>query len=86
MYEHRCPENIKKLYKSSGKGDNQEQYKAICEAYMVSTSEGFTGNILISPGPYLSGKQPCAKKTLRQLYEVLDVNPKTVVRRLGAAK
>ena len=62
MYEHRCPENIKKLYKSSGKGDNQEQYKAICEAYMVSTSEGFTGNILISPGPYLSGKQPCAKK------------------------
>ena len=32
MYEHRCLENIKKLYKSDSKCDNQQQYKAILEA------------------------------------------------------
>ena len=29
IYEHRCLENIKKLYKSDRKCDNQKQYKAI---------------------------------------------------------
>ena len=32
MYEHRFLENIKKIYKSSGKCDDQQQYKAIIEA------------------------------------------------------
>ena len=47
MYEHRCIENIKKLYKSAGKCDYQQHYKAIIEAAMVSTTEGFNGNIPI---------------------------------------
>ena len=29
MYEHRCLENIKKLFKSAGKCENHSQYKAI---------------------------------------------------------
>ena len=32
MYEHRCPENIKKLYKFASKYDDQQQYKATIEA------------------------------------------------------
>ena len=32
VYEHRLLENIKKLYKSARKCDNQKQYKAIIEA------------------------------------------------------
>ena len=40
MYEHRCLENIKSLYKYAGKHDNRQQYKAIIEAAMVSTPEG----------------------------------------------
>ena len=31
MYEYICLENIKKLYKSSGKCDDQHKYKAILE-------------------------------------------------------
>ena len=42
MYEHRCLENIKKLYKSAGKCHYQHQYKAIIEASIVSTPEGGT--------------------------------------------
>ena len=39
LYEHICLENIKKLQKSIGKCENQQQYKAILGAAMVSTPE-----------------------------------------------
>ena len=55
-YEHRCLENIKKLYKTEGKCDDKQQYKAIIEAEMVSTPEGSTKNIPMTPNPYLSTK------------------------------
>ena len=42
IYEHKCLENIKKLYKQAGKCDGQQQFKDILEADMVSTPEGFT--------------------------------------------
>ena len=44
MYEHRCLEDIKKLYKSVGKSEYQQQYKAILGEDIVSTPEGFTDN------------------------------------------
>ena len=44
MYEHRCLENIKNLYKTSWKCDDQQQYKEVIEASMVSTTEEFTDN------------------------------------------
>ena len=44
MYEHKCLENINESYKSAGKFDEQQQYKAILEAAMVSTPEFFTEN------------------------------------------
>ena len=42
LYEHRCLENIKNVYPSAGKCDDQQQYKAIIEAEMVSTPEFFS--------------------------------------------
>ena len=38
IYEHTCLENIKKLYKQAGKCENQQQFKDIIEADMVSNS------------------------------------------------
>ena len=42
MYEHRCLENIKKLYRSAGTFDEQQQFGSIIEAAMVSNLDGFT--------------------------------------------
>ena len=48
MYEHTCVENIIKLFKSTGKCDYQQQYKAIIEASMVYTTDIFTDNSPLS--------------------------------------
>ena len=37
IYEHKCLENIKNIYKQAGNFDNQQQFKDILEAAMVST-------------------------------------------------
>ena len=57
MYEHRCLENINKLYTSSVKCDDKMQFKAIIEVSMVSTTEKFTDNSSISPGPPIIVKE-----------------------------
>ena len=44
IYEHKCLENIKKLYKQDGKFEDQKQFKDVLEADMVATPEGFTYN------------------------------------------
>ena len=62
IYEHKCLENINKLYKQSIKCDNQQQFKDILEASIVSTPEGSTDNIPISPMTSTPVKKPCAKK------------------------
>ena len=38
IYEQKCLENIKKLYKQAGKCDDHQQLKDIIEAAMVSTT------------------------------------------------
>ena len=49
IYEHKCLENIKKIYKQAGKCDYQQQFKDILESAIVYTPEGFTDNIPTSP-------------------------------------
>ena len=44
FYEHICIDNIKTLYQSAGKCDDQWEYKAILEASMVSTPKFFSEN------------------------------------------
>ena len=65
IYEHVCLENINNLYKSYGKCDDQQHYKAILESEMVSTSEGGTVNITIPSIQYVTVKKTSARKPLR---------------------
>ena len=73
IYEHKCLENIKKLYKQTGKCEDQQQFKDILEANMVSTTKGFTYNSPISPMTSSPVKKPSARKSLCMLTNVLDV-------------
>ena len=86
IYEHKCLEKIKKIYKQSGKCDNQKQFKDILEAAMVSTPEGFTNNSPISPMTSSPVKKPSAQKSLCMFTNVLYVNKKAAYRRVGDAK
>ena len=79
-------ENIKKLYTSACKCDDQLQFKAIIEELIVSTPERFTDNIPISPGPPMIVKKCSARKSLHLFTEVLDVKNKTSVRQVVACK
>ena len=60
IYEHKCLENIKKLYKQDGKSDDQQQLKDVIEDAMVSTPELFTDNSLISPMTSTPVKKTCS--------------------------
>ena len=76
IYEHKCLENIKILYKQAGKCDEQQQLKDIIEADMVSTPEGLTNNSPISPMKSKPVKKPSARKSLCMFTNILDVNKK----------
>ena len=86
IYEHKFIENIKKLYKQSGKCDNQKKFKDILEADMVYTHEGFTNDSPISPMTSTTVNKPCARKSLCLFTNILDVKKKAATRRVGAAK
>ena len=73
IYEQKCLESIKKLYKRAGKCDNQQQLKNIIEDAMVYTNEGFTYNIPISPMTSIPIKKPSARKSLCLFTNILYV-------------
>ena len=85
IYEHKCIENIKNLYKQNGKCDNKQQFKDILEADMVSTPEGFTNNSPISPMTSSPVKTPSAQKSLCMFTNIFDVT-KNAYCQCGAAK
>ena len=62
FYKHRRLENIKKLYKTGGKYDDQHQYKDIIESAMVSTTEVCNDNSPTKPNQYEPTKKPSARK------------------------
>ena len=53
---------------------------------MVSSPEGFTDNITMSPGPSVTVKTPSAKKPIRLFTEAWYVKKDNSVRRVGDAK
>ena len=73
IFEHKCLQNINKLYKHVGKCDDQQQFKDIIEAAMVCTPEGFTNNSPISPMKSTPVKKPRARKSLCMFTKNLDV-------------
>ena len=78
-YEKKCLINIKILYKQSGKCDNQQQFKDIFEAAMVSTSERFTNNSPISPMTSIPFNKISARKSLCMFTNISEVNEKTYI-------
>ena len=85
-YEHRCMNNIKKIYQHTGKCDDQQNLKDILESAIISNPEGFTDNSLnvhMTSSPF---KKPSARKSLYLFTKILDVKPTTPKCRFVAAK
>ena len=76
LFEHKCLQNVKKLYKLAGKCDYQQQFKDILEAAMVSTSEGFTYNSLRSPMTPTPVNKPSDRISMCLFTSILDVKKK----------
>ena len=78
--------NIKKIYKDTGKCDDQQNLKDILESALLSTPEVFTDN---SPNVHMTSslvKKPSDRKSLCLFTNTLHVKPKTEKRRIVAAK
>ena len=85
-FEHRCVNNIKKIYQHAGKWDDQQNLKDILEDALLSNPEGFTDN---SPNVHMKskpGKKQSARKSLGLFTNILAVKPTTAKRRFVAAK
>ena len=85
-FEHRCMNNIKKIYQHAGKCDDQQNLKDIIYAAILSTPEGVT---YISPNLHMISspvKKPSSRKSLYVFTNILDVKPTTAKRRFVAAK
>ena len=85
-FEHRCMNNIKKIYQHAGKCDDQQNLKDIIDAAILSTPEGVTDN---SPNVHMTStpvKKPSAGKSLCLFTKILDVQPKTAKHRFVAEK
>ena len=85
-FEHRFMNNIKKMYQHVGKCDDQQNFKDIIDADIVSTPEGVTDNIPNAPIISTPFKKPSARKSLRIFTNILYVKSKTAKRRIVAAK
>ena len=85
-FEHRCMNNIKKIYQHAGKCDDKQNLKDIIDSAILSTPEGVTDN---SPNVYMASKpvkKPSARKSMCLFTNILDVKPTTAKRRFVAAK
>ena len=76
LFEHKCLQNINKLYKHAGKCNDQQQFKDILEAAMVYTPEGFTDKITRSPMTPTPVKKPIARKSVCLFTNILYVKRK----------
>ena len=68
--------NIKKIYQHAGKCDDQQNFKDILEAAIISTPEGFTDN---SPNVHMTSipvKKTSSRKSLCLFTNILGVKPK----------
>ena len=76
IYEHKCLENIKILYKQAGMCDYQQQFKDNLKDSIVYTPEGFTNNSPIYPITSSPIKKPSAQKSLCVFTDVLEAKRK----------
>ena len=86
QHEHNFIQNINKLYKHDGKCDDQQKFKDILEAAMVSTPEVFTNNSPRSPMTQAPFNKPISRKSLCFFTNILYVNKKTADQSVWADK
>ena len=86
LFEHKCLQNINKLYKYAGNCYDQQQFKDILDAAMVYSLQVLTDNIPISPMKPIPVKKPSTIKSLCILINILDVKNKTDTCRVRSAK
>ena len=79
-FEHKCMNNIKKIYQHAGKCDDQQNLKDIIDALMVYTPEEVTDESTNVPMTSTPVKKPSARKSLCFFTNILDVKPKTANR------
>ena len=85
-FEHKCMNNIKKIYQHAGKCDYQQNLNDILEAALISNPEGVIYN---SPNVHMPSspvKKPSASKSQCLFTNILDVKPKTAKHRFVAEK
>ena len=85
-FEHRCMNNIQKIYQHVGKCDDQQNLKDIIDAAILSNTEGFTDN---SPNVHMTStpfKKPSARKSLCLFTNILAVKPTNAKHRFVAAE
>ena len=63
-FEHKCLNNIKRVYQNTCKCDDQQKFKDILEADMVSTPEEITDGIPSFPMNQTTVKKPRARISL----------------------
>ena len=85
-FEHKCLNNIKKIYQHAGKCDYQQNLKDILVADMVYTTQEVTDDIPSLPMKQTTVKKPSARKSLRLFTNIFDVEKKTTKQRVGDAK
>ena len=85
-FEHRCMNNIKKIYQHAGKCDDEQNLNDVLEAGIISTPEGVKYNSPNVPMLSTPAKKPSARKSMCLFTNTLDVKPTTSKRRFVAAK
>ena len=85
-FEHRCMNNIKKMYQHAGNCDDQQNLKDIIEAALLSTPEGFKIKVLMCICHQYQLKKPSARKSMCLFTNILNFKPKTAKRRFVPAK
>ena len=85
-FEHKCLNNIKKIYQHSGKCGDQQNLKYIIDAAMLSTPEEITYESPSFTMTQTTVKNPSARNSLCIFTNILYVKKKTSKRRVGATE
>ena len=85
-FEHKCLNNIKKIYQHAGKCDDQQKFKYHLEAAMVSTPGEITDDILSLTMTETTVNKPSSRKSIRLFTNIFDVKNRTAMHSVGSAK
>ena len=85
-FEHKCLNNMRKIYQHAGKCDDQQNLKDILDAAMVSTPEEFTYDIPNVPMVSTPVKKTSVKESLCLFTNILNVKREIEKCHVGSVK